>query len=147
MGIITQKSLDRLYAIRRQAEIDCSTNTDEQALEVSVLYPEWGNLKEGTTLNTGERVNDLGILYNVLQTHQVQKSWSPAMTPSLFSPVLIPDSEVIPEWRQPDSTNGYSKGDKVAHKGKNWESLVDNNVWEPGVPGTETLWKESEATV
>ena len=47
-----------------------------------------------------------------------------------------------PEWEQPGSTNGYSKGDKVTHNGKTWESLVDNNVWEPGVIGTESLWKE-----
>ena len=30
-----------------------------------------------------------------------------------------------PEWEQPGSTNGYSKGDKVTHNGKTWESLVD----------------------
>ena len=28
------------------------------------------------------------------------------------------------------------------HNGKTWESLVDNNVWEPGAVGTESLWKE-----
>lgn len=28
------------------------------------------------------------------------------------------------------------------HNGKVWESLVANNVWEPGVTGTEALWKE-----
>ena len=26
--------------------------------------------------------------------------------------------------------------------GKTWESLIDNNTWEPGVVGTETLWSE-----
>ena len=25
---------------------------------------------------------------------------------------------------------------------KTWESLVDNNVWEPGALGTESLWKD-----
>ena len=34
--------------------------------------------------------------------------------------------------------------DKVMHNGKKWESLVDNNVWEPGATGTESLWKEVE---
>jgi hypothetical protein len=29
-------------------------------------------------------------------------------------------------------------GDKVAHNSKIWESIVDNNAWEPGVYG----WKE-----
>ena len=35
-------------------------------------------------------------------------------------------------------------GDRVKHNGKTWESLVDNNVWEPGAQGTEALWKVVE---
>ena len=38
----------------------------------------------------------------------------------------------------------YAKGDKVTHGGKTWVSLVDNNCWEPGIIGTELVWKESE---
>ncbi|WP_350308143.1 carbohydrate-binding protein [[Ruminococcus] torques] len=45
-------------------------------------------------------------------------------------------------WEQPNSTNPYKKGDRVTHKGKTWESLVDSNVWEPGAVGSESLWKE-----
>lgn len=44
----------------------------------------------------------------------------------------------IPEWEQPDSTNPYMAGDKVAHNGKTWGFAIDNNVWEPGVYG----WSE-----
>jgi hypothetical protein len=33
-------------------------------------------------------------------------------------------------------------GDKVLYNNKTWESLIDNNVWEPGSIGTEGLWKE-----
>ena len=62
--------------------------------------------------------------------------------PSLFAKVLIPDSSVIPEWEQPGSTNPYMMGDKVTHNGSTWLSLVDNNVWEPGVVGTEDLWEQ-----
>ena len=39
---------------------------------------------------------------------------------------------------------GYAQGTKVRHKGKVWESLVDNNTWEPGTTGTETVWQEVE---
>ena len=49
---------------------------------------------------------------------------------SLFAKVLIPDKNVIPEWEQPESTNPYSKGDKVTHNGKTWRSTIDGNVWE-----------------
>ena len=82
------------------------------------------------------------VLYKCLTAHTAQESWTPDVSPSLWAKVLIPEPSVIPEWEQPGSTNGYSKGDKVTHNGKTWESLVDNNVWEPGVIGTESLWKE-----
>lgn len=70
---------------------------------------------------------------------------TPEAAPSLFAKVLIPDPGVIPDWEQPGPENAYSKGDKVRHKDKIWESLVDNNVWEPGTIGTEGQWKEVTA--
>ena len=69
------------------------------------------------------------------------ETWNPKDAPSLYAVVLIPDENIIPEWIQPDSTNPYMIGDKVTHNGVTYESLVDNNVWEPGAAGTETLWK------
>lgn len=144
MGFVTDKAIEYLKAILKQAEINCAENTDEQALEVQILYPEWELFEEGTTLKVGARVNYQGLLYNVLQEHQKQEAWNPIDSPSLYARVLIPDSNVIPEWVQPDSTNTYMIGDKVTHNGKTWESLVDNNIWEPGAIGTESLWKEIE---
>lgn len=111
---------------------------DAEALEVQYLYPEW---KSGKNYAAGYRVNYKDTLYKVLQDHTSQDDWMPDASPSLFAKVLIPDASVIPEWEQPDSTNPYSKEDKVTHSGKTWESLVDNNVWEPGATGTESLWK------
>ena len=35
------------------------------------------------------------------------------------------------EWTQPDSTNGYSIGDKVLYNGVVYESLIDNDIWSP----------------
>ena len=90
----------------------------------------------------GDRVRYADVLYKCLTGHTAQESWAPDVSPSLWAKVLIPDPSVIPEWEQPGSTNGYSKGDKVTHNGKTWESLADNNVWEPGAIGTESLWKE-----
>lgn len=96
----------------------------------------------GVKYIVGYRVRYDSDLYKVLQEHESQEAWNPIDAPSLFAKVLIPDPGVIPEWEQPGSTNGYSKGDKVTHNGKTWESQVDNNVWEPGVVGTESLWIE-----
>ena len=69
--------------------------------------------------------------------HTSQETWTPDAAPSLFAKVLIPSDDIIPQWEQPDSTNAYKIGDKVLHNDKTWVSIVDNNVWEPGVYGWE----------
>ena len=107
---------------------------DTIALSAKDLYPDWG---EDTPYTTGYRVLHGGTLYRCLQDHVSQASWTPTDAPSLWARVLIPDPEVIPEWFQPDSTNPYMRGDKVTHNGIHWTSIVDNNVWEPGVYGWE----------
>ena len=140
--MITEKAIEKLKAMRKQVEINAAGNTDAQALEVSALYADWETLEEGYSLVVGDRVTYNDVLYNVITAHNVQSTWNTVDSPSLFAKVLIPDPEVIPEWEQPDSTNPYSKGDRVTHNEKTWESLVDNNVWEPGALGTESLWKD-----
>ena len=53
------------------------------------------------------------------------------------------DPDEVPAWKPWDGLSAlYDKGDKVTHGGKIWESLVDNNSWEPGVIGTELVWRE-----
>lgn len=82
-------------------------------------------------------------LYKVLQAHTSQTDWAPDTAPSLFAEVLPgQDGTGIGEWVQPGSTNPYMTGDRVTHNGKTWESLADNNVWEPGAQGSEALWQE-----
>ena len=103
------------------------------------LYPKW---KTGIAVSAGDRLRHKGILYKCIQPHTTQETWIPPDSPSLWAKVLIPDPDIIPCWEQPDSTNAYAAGDKVTHKSKTWESLVDGNVWEPGAAGTENLWKE-----
>lgn len=141
MGVITA-AVDMIEAQAGQARISAESNSDKQALNVVALYANWEDLPEGTTLAVGVRLNYQGVLYKVLTEHQKQATWNPVDAPSLFAKVLIPDPGEIPEWEQPGPENAYSKGDRVTHNGKTWESLVDNNVWEPGVVGTEAQWKE-----
>ena len=128
--------------LRKAMEFAAVNFTDRQALQVPELYDEWSG--KGVSYTSGERVRYNGILYKVLQNHTSQEDWTPDTAHSLFAKVLNPNPEVIPNWEQPESTNGYAKGDKVKHKEKVWESLVDNNVWEPGAVGTESVWKESK---
>ena len=110
--------------------------TDEQAVLVPNVFPSWKQEKE---YETGDRIQYQGKLYKVITSHTSQEDWTPDVAPSLFTQVLIPDPEVIPEWIQPDSTNPYQTGDKVIHNGLTWISTIDNNVWEPGVYGWDEV--------
>ena len=103
--------------------------SDEDALQAVQLYPEWSG--DGIAYKVDMRVRYEGVLYKVLLAHTSQASWTPAVSPSLFAKVLIPDENVIPEWEQPDSTNPYMRGDKVSFEGHVYESLIDNNIWSP----------------
>ena len=63
---------------------------------------------------------------------------------------VVPEPEPTPQEEYPawEPYNGippvkYQTGSKVTHNGKKWESMVDNNVWEPGAFGVgDTIWKE-----
>lgn len=122
-----------------RAKLNTITNnmTDEQAAENVILFNQWNG--NGINYKMGDRVVFNNTLYKVLQNHTSQANWNPELAVSLFTEVLIPDPGVIPEWKQPDSTNPYMKGDKVKHNNLTWQSDVDNNVWEPGVYGWDEL--------
>ena len=122
-----------LRKILEKAMTEAQSLTDAEAITATCLHPKWNG--DGVQYTAGQRVQDDGILYTVLQAHTSQPDWKPAAAPSLFAKVLIPDPTVIPEWEQPESTNPYSKGDKVMHNSKTWVSDIDGNVWEPGVYG------------
>lgn len=119
---------------------------DAAAYEFRALANEWiaGATYYGTDDPSGmpkSRVLYLGDLYKCLLTHTSQSDWTPDVTPSLWAKILPGQEgnepeEGYAEWVQPDSTNGYGKGDKVLHNGHVWESNFDGaNVWEPGAVG------------
>lgn len=103
--------------------------TDKEAVASQVLFPNW---QSGKSYALDERIRYGGKLYKVLQAHTSQDDWTPDVAVSLFACLLIDEeSGTIPEWVQPDSTNGYSAGDKVTYNGVIYTSLIDNNVWSP----------------
>lgn len=63
---------------------------------------------------------------------------------------VVPEPEPQPQEEYPawEPYNGippvkYQVGSKVSHNGKKWESMVANNVWEPGAFGVDkSIWKE-----
>lgn len=111
--------------------------TEETALDAVDLFPAW---KENQSYSAGQKIRYAGVLYSVLQDHVSQSDWTPTTASSLFAKVLIPDPNVVSDWEQPDSTNPYSKGDRVRFEGKIYESLIDGNVWSPST--YPAGWKE-----
>lgn len=112
--------------------------SNEELLELIDIYEDWSNLPVGHPIKEGEYYKYEGNLYEVVagKSHNKQDDWKPTEA-SLFNRVQPPN--VIPEWVQPlGAHDAYGKSAKVTHNGKDWESTVDNNTWEPGVHG----WKE-----
>lgn len=115
------------------ARIQAQSLSDADAARVAALYDEWSG--DSVEYKTGDRRRFQGYLVKCLQDHTSQPDWAPNAAPSLWA-VILPGQNgsgvEVGVWQQPGSTNGYSTGDKVIHKGHLWQSKVDDNVDEPG---------------
>ena len=119
------------------ASTDIAESLPDGALEhMAAFMQPW---EVGKAYEAGELCGYAERTYRCLQAHASQADWSPDAAASLWAKVIA--SPDIPEWEQPSSTNPYMRGDKVRHNGKVWESLIDNNVWEPS-ESVPTLWRE-----
>lgn len=128
--------IERARQLRKVIESLAETLDDEAAAKSVELFTAWAT---DTDYAVGDRRRYGEFLYKCLQAHTSQDTWNPADAPSLWAKVLVPDPGDIPEWEQPESTNPYMMGDKVRHNDKIWISIVDNNVWEPGVYGWDEV--------
>ncbi len=85
----------------------------------------------------GKRAHD-DLLYECIQGHTTQSDWTPDLTPALWR--MIPAEGVVWDWVQPfGGHDALPLGFVVRHNGSMWESLVADNVWQPGT--NPTLWK------
>lgn len=129
-------NVQTLNSVAKLARMQANTLNDDQAKEVQELYDTW---EPGKEYKAGDRVNYIRNLYKVLQNHTSQEGWEPNQAPALFTAITVYDDN-LELWTQPSgSTDAYQKGDKVLHNDIEWESTVDNNVWEPGVYGWEQI--------
>ena len=124
---------DQATQFRKLLEKTTAAMDDTEIVEYPDFVEKWSG--DGKEYKTGKRLSYNGVIYKVLSDHTSQEGWTPDAAHSLFAKVLIPDSDKIYPWEQPDSVNPYKAGDRVTHKGQTWTSTVDNNVWEPGVYG------------
>lgn len=135
-------TIENIDTFQEQLEAITDQLPDEEALKYNLLFEEWSPTGQ---YEIGDRIRYDGVLYKCLQAHEAQQDWYPLVAPSLWAQVLIDPSISGPQaWTLPGANNAYMQGDQVEHNGKVWESQVDNNVWEPGIVGTESLWVEVE---
>lgn len=141
--------MDKAQAIRFREHLDLIIETlqDEDALNVSDLFPMWksGKVYAGSESENPSRVQYLGILYKCLQGHTSQDDWTPNIAISLWVRVDNP-AEEWPEWRQPTGAHDtYELGAKVSHNGKHWINTgKDGNEYEPGIWGWDEVNLEEE---
>lgn len=68
--------------------INTMSLTDQQALTVKSLYPNWENFI-GQQLTVGQKVQYNNKLFKVIQEHTAQENWSPGIdTASLFTEIV-----------------------------------------------------------
>ena len=122
--------VERARELRKTIESLAEVMDDSTAMDNAELFPHFD--PNSHSYSVGDRVCKDGVLYKVLQAHTSQPGWAPEKAPALFAEIL-PGQEgtAIGEWVQPDSTNPYSRGDRVMFGGKVYESLIDGNVWSP----------------
>lgn len=136
-GTATEAQTAALAQMRAAVQIALQQSdvTDEQAMAVSTLYPEW---EVGAVYSTGDIRRYGGALYRALQDSTGAAEHAPDIATSLWKRIGEPDPSGVFPWVQPlGATDAYKAGDRVTHAGKVWVSTVDNNVWEPGVYGWE----------
>lgn len=94
----------------------------------------------GIRVAPGDVVSRDGSIYVCVQGHATQADWAPAAVPALWRLVRAPGEGAVPAWRQPlGAHDAYKRDDRVSHNGKVWRSIIDHNVWMPGVYGWEVV--------
>lgn len=128
-GDITEEQRKELTALA-QANADPEQSNAPLQTQVNELAKQIGELKETVTA--------LGAT--------VQKIKETVESGGTVVPEPEPEpQEEYPAWEPYSGIPPvkWQKGSKCSHNGKKWESMVDNNVWEPGAFGVgPEIWKE-----
>lgn len=131
-------NIENIEMFQKQLETITDTLTDEEAKGLSLLFEEW---RPSEVYKIGDRIRYNGVLYKCLEDNNAIMEAPPSVIPSVWTKIFAEAvSEEIPAWEQPEEGNGYADGDRVIHNDIIYISQVDNNIWEPGTAGTESLW-------
>ena len=93
--------------IGSNAEKIVSTFTDENALKVIDLYPEW---TVGIAVAKDSRYQYNGKLYKCIQPHTTQADWTPDITPALWTVIDATHSGTIDDPIPAVAGMEYTKG-------------------------------------
>lgn len=122
-----------INSVSRAAQIMALSFTDEQAIEVADLYPEY---EVDHAYKQNDRFQYNGSLYKVNQDHTSAAQWVPGETgtESLYTNLML-DESGYQIWKQPTGAHdAYNTGDIVRYPdkdGKLYKSLIDGNVYSP----------------
>lgn len=114
--------------------------SERDALDNQQMFERWID-RVDTHVEAGEYLQYDDGLYRVQQAHIVLAIYPPSTATAALYTQINPPGE-YPDW----VAGSWDKDVKVRHSGKIWESMVPNNVWEPGAIGVgENIWKEVAA--
>lgn len=123
-----------------QMSVQAANLTDEKAMEIADLYPEWAAKRTYAAdeiVKYGVNADGETQLYKVIQAHTSQEDWTPDTATSLYKKIGFTEDGVS-IWTQPlGASDAYMKDDVVSFENQLWISTADNNVWQPGVYGWE----------
>lgn len=124
------QTLKVMNASARVAQIMAMSFTDEQALEVKDIYPEY---QVDHAYKQGDFFTHEGELYKVNQAHTSASQWEPGSvgTESLYTHLTL-NEDGYPIWKQPTGAHdAYNTGDIVEYNGELYKSLIDGNAYSP----------------
>lgn len=116
----TQEQIQNIHNILLKAIRSIS---DEEALQISFIFPEWLN---NTNYKVGDKIIYQKFLYKVLVDHISDVNNLPNMAHNWYEKIKINIDNAL-EWEE----KAYSVGERVKYGAHVFESIIDNNTWSP----------------
>lgn len=117
--------------------IPLTTATPELIEQARNNVEQW---ETGISVEVGELYKYDNIIYEVIQSHTTQSGWEPPSVPALFTEYTFQELGEITVFTQPTGAHdAYNLGDRVIVNNIIYESLINDNVWNPREE--PTLWE------
>ena len=106
-------------------------------IDFTTLYVNYDKFESNTNYVIGDIIVYDNELYEVIQAHTSQATWTPNITPSLFKVKVLSETGEIRAWVQPiGASDCYELNALVTFNGFTYKNTGSNcNVWAPNVYG------------